>query len=202
MSRLIIIGASGHGKVVAEVARQSGYTDVVFLDANPEIQKCGDYHVVGSDSMVPQMEGDLFVAIGNAKTRREIMEQYKYRYFPVLKHPASVIASNVTIGAGTVIMPGAVINPGTVIGKGCIVNTSSSVDHDCVVGDYCHISVGVHLAGTVHVGAETWVGIGSVVSNNISICSNCVIGAGAVVVKDITASGTYIGVPARRFAGK
>ena len=89
-------------------------------------------------------------------------------------------------------MPNAVINAGAKIGEHCIINTGAIVEHDNILENYVHISVGAKLAGTVHVGRATWIGIGASVSNNLSIC------AGAVVVKDITESGTYIGVPARR----
>ena len=95
-------------------------------------------------------------------------------------------------------MAGAVINCCTKIGKGCIINTASTVDHDNVIEDYVHVSPGAHLAGTVKVGRGTWLGAGSVVSNNINITHSCKIGAGAVVIRDITESRTYVGVPVRR----
>jgi acetyltransferase-like isoleucine patch superfamily enzyme len=95
-------------------------------------------------------------------------------------------------------MAGVVINSSTKIGKGCIINTSSSLEHDNVIEDYVHISPGVRLAGTVRIGKGSWLGIGSVVSNNVNICSGCKVGAGAVVVKDITEPGTYVGVPVRK----
>ena len=95
-------------------------------------------------------------------------------------------------------MPNAVVNSSAKIGKGTIINTCASVDHDCEIGDFVHIACGAHIAGTVVVGNGTWVGIGASVSNNLSICGEVKIGAGAVVVKDITEQGTYVGVPARK----
>lgn len=197
MNRLIIVGASGHGKVVADIAKLSGYRDIVFLDNNPEIKECAGYPVLGPDTMVKDLEGDLFIAVGNAEIRRQLMDREAGRSFPVLIHPSAVIAEGVKIGDGTVVMAGTVVNPDTKIGKGCIVNTSSSIDHDCVVEDFSHIAVGAHLCGTVHVGKGTWIGAGATVSNNVDICGNCMIGAGAVVVKDIKEPGTYVGVPAK-----
>ena len=197
MNRLIIIGASGHGKVVADIAKRCGYKDIVFLDNNQKITSCLGYVVLGSETMVNELRGDLFVAIGNADIRKRIMEKHPNRFFPVLIHPSAVIADNVKIDTGTVVMAGTVVNPDVRIGKGCIINTSSSIDHDCVIGDYCHISVGAHLAGTVNVEEGTWIGAGSTISNNISICAGCVIGAGAVVVKSIIESDTYLGIPAK-----
>ena len=197
MNRLIIIGASGHGKVVADIAVLNGYKDIVFLDNDPEIKTCAGYPVLGPDTMTSELDGDVFIAVGKAETRKKLMERDANRNFPVLIHPSAVIAESAEVGAGSVVMAGAVINPGARIGKGCIINTSSSVDHDCVVGDYVHISVGAHLSGTVVVGTGTWIGTGAIVSNNVNICGGCMIGAGAVVIKDIDEPGTYVGVPAK-----
>lgn len=194
MNRLIIIGASGHGKVVADIAALSGYTDIVFLDDNTSICTCAGFPVIGTSMSAP--EGDVFIAIGNAAMRKRLAEHYRDRNQPVLVHPNAVIAKGVVIDSGTAVMAGAVINPGATIGRGCIVNTCSSVDHDCIVSDYVHIAVGAHLCGTVTVGEKTWIGAGAVISNNLRICGDCMIGAGAVVVKDITISGKYLGVPA------
>lgn len=195
MNKLIIIGASGHGKVVADIATQNGYKEIVFLDDDENIKECIGYPVVGKSAEAP--EGDLFVAVGNAAARKRLMELYENRNQPVLIHPGAVIAKNVEIGSGTVIMAGTVVNPGAKIGNGCIINTSSSIDHDCVIGDYVHVSVGAHLSGAVAVGNETWIGAGATVSNNINICSGCMIGAGAVVIRDIDKPGTYFGVPVK-----
>ena len=200
MNRLIILGASGHGKVIADIAKKRGYRDIVFLDDDPSVRTCAGYAVEGPCGRLAGTDGDVAVAVGNAKIRKRLMEQAegRGRHFPVLIHPSAVVAEDAAIGAGTVVMAGAVINPGAVLGKGCIVNTSSSVDHDCRIGDYVHVSVGAHLAGTVEVGDGTWIGAGAVVSNNIRICADCMVGAGAVVVKDLRTPGTYVGVPARR----
>lgn len=195
--RLIIVGASGHGKVVADIAQKCGYTDIVFLDNNLELKECARAPVLGPDTMVKELEGDVFIAVGNGQIRKRLMEREGNRTFPILIHPSAVIADDVEIGEGSVIMAGVVINPGARIGRGSIVNTSSSIDHDCVVGDYCHISVGSRLSGTVRVGEMTWIGAGVTVSNNVNICSECMIGAGAVVIKDIKERGTYVGVPAK-----
>ncbi len=197
MNRLIIIGASGHGKVVADVARYF-YKDIVFLDNNPDLSSCIGYSVLGPDTMIANLDGDVFVAIGNNNIRKNLMEREAGRKFPVLVHPSAVLVDGVEIGGGTVIMAGAVINPGARIGKGCIVNTSSSIDHDCVIEDFVHVSVGAHLSGTVKVGRGTWIGAGVTVSNNVDICPNTIIGTGAVVIHSIEEAGTYVGVPAKK----
>lgn len=199
MKQLVIIGASGHGKVVADIAKRMGYGQIVFLDDHEAMTECGDYAVVGKCCQFTEYDCDIAVAIGNPTIRERFLKALAQNgnNIPTLIHPNAIIAENVEIGKGTVIVAGAVVNPGAVIGKGCIINTGSSIDHDCTVADYVHVSVGAHVAGTVSIGERTWIGAGAIVSNNLSICADCMIGAGAVVVKDITEKGTYIGVPAR-----
>lgn len=196
--KLIIIGASGHGKVVSDIAVLNGYKEIVFLDDDETVKECGGHPVMGKSAEAQSLDGVLFVAVGNAPIRQRLMELYKDKEQPVLVHPSAVIADGVDIGEGSIVMAGAVINPGVRLGKGVIVNTSSSIDHDCTVGDYSHISVGTHLCGTVNIGASTWIGAGATVSNNVNICGGCIIGVGAVVIKDIDKPGTYVGVPAKQ----
>lgn len=198
MKQLVIIGASGHGKVIADIAKKLGYSEIVFFDDDESVHECGGYPVLGRSSEVGTIEADVIVGIGNAGVRERIQESISNEKLTTLIHPDAVIAEDVVVGKGTVIMAGAVVNPGVRIGKGCIINTCSSVDHDCNVGDYVHIAVGSHLCGTVTVGNSTWVGAGAIVSNNVGICSDCMIGAGAVIVKNIDLAGTYIGNPARK----
>lgn len=198
MKQLLIVGASGHGKVVADIARLNGYERVLFFDDNESLRECGTDPIVGKTADIENYEGDVIIAIGNAKIRERIQEQFAHRNFPVLIHPNAVVASTAYIEAGTVIMAGAVVNPFASIGKGCIINTCSSVDHDCIIKNYVHISVGAHVAGTVNIGDRTWIGIGATVSNNLNICGDCMVGAGAVVIRDIMESGTYVGVPAKK----
>ena len=197
MRKLAIIGASGHGRVVADIARKNGYSEIVFLDDDENIHECGGYPVTGKSAEAGMIDADVIVGIGNASVRRRIQESIPDEKLIILIHPDAVVAEDIVIGTGTVVMAGTVINPGARIGKGCIINTCSCVDHDCEVSDYVHIAVGSHLCGTVSVGNETWIGAGATVSNNVSICSNCMIGAGSVVVKNIDLAGTYFGVPAR-----
>lgn len=201
MRSLKILGASGHGKVVADIAKKTGYEEILFYDDDLNKKTCGEFQVVGRiDEMSFQSGGDYFVAIGSPNLREDFTKLLLKNDVNVITliHPNAVVAEGVLIGKGTVIMAGAVINPGAEIGSGCIINTCASVDHDCCVGDYCHISVGSHLAGTVTVGKSTWIGIGASVSNNLTITDNCMIGAGTVVVEDLLISGTYVGTPAKR----
>jgi len=202
MKRIAILGASGHGKVVADIAAKNGYEEIVFFDDKSDLKQCEGYPVVGDVSAVENWEQDVFVAIGDSCVRERISETLTKLTLsmPTLIHPNAVIAASVVIDPGCVAMAGAVINPYCHIGRGTIINTSSSVDHDCTVGSYCHIAVGSHVCGTVSIGDRVWVGAGAVISNNLSICDDVTIGAGAVVIHDINEPGTYVGNPARRIA--
>lgn len=197
MKDVIIIGAGGHARVIADIVRCCGDRCLGFLDdavqdaALPVLGKVDDY--------VNYPDAEFVIGIGNAAVRRKIAGELAGVNWYTAIHPTAVVSEmDVTIGGGSVVMANAVINPGTAIGAHCIINTAAVVEHDNRIGDFAHISVGAKLAGTVSVGEDTWVGIGAVVSNNLSICGGCMIGAGTVVVRSITESGTYVGVPARR----
>lgn len=201
--KLLIIGASGHGKVIADIAlKMKKWKNISFLDDNEGIRSFMGIQVVGksSDAFKYIKDYDIFVGIGNNEIREKVQESLKAEgaSIPVLVHPEAVIGEQVVLGAGTAVMARSVINCSTSIGKGTIINTGATIDHDNFVGDYVHISPGVHTAGTVNIGKGSWLGIGSVVSNNVNIISGCKVGAGAVVVKDITEAGTYVGIPVRR----
>lgn len=198
MRKLAIIGASGHGKVVADIAVRNGYEKIVFFDDDESIKECGGFPVVGKSSDAGKLGLDIIIGIGNTSIRKRIQESLRNENIVTLIHPDAVVANGVSIDIGTVVMAGAVINSGATIGKGCIINTCSSVDHDCIVGDFVHVAVGSHLCGTVTVADKTWVGAGATISNNVSICCSCMIGVGAVVIKNIEETGTYAGVPARK----
>lgn len=202
-NKLLIIGASGHGKVVADIAlKMNKWESISFLDDNQNLKSSMGIDVIGTAKDVHKFieSHDVIVGIGNNNTREKIQNMLEKlgASIPVLIHPSAIIGNDVEIGVGTVVMAGVVINCCTKIGKGCIINTSATIDHDNIIEGFVHISPGAHLAGTVKVGQGSWLGIGSVVSNNTYITSGCTIGAGAVVVKDIVEPGTYAGVPVRR----
>ncbi|MGP4064072.1 acetyltransferase [Oceanobacillus sp. M65] len=202
-NKLLIIGASGHGKVIADIAlRMNRWNEIAFLDDNESKKEIMELHVIGRFADISSHIDNyqMIVAIGNNEVREQIFGHLEELGASIARliHPNATIGSEVTIGMGSVIMAGAVVNSCTEIGKGCIINTGATVDHDNLIGDFVHISPGAHLAGTVHVGKASWVGIGSVISNNLNLVSHCVVGAGSVVIKDLKESGTYIGVPAER----
>lgn len=200
---LLIIGASGHGKVVADVAlKMNKWQKIDFLDQDESLKSSMGIKIIDRSENAPKYleDYDIFVAIGNNAMRERIMEELMAckATIPALIHPGAILGQQTEIGIGTVIMAGVVINCCTKIGKGCIINTGATIDHDNMIDNYVHISPGAHLAGTVKIGKGTWIGIGSAVINNVSITGNCIIGAGAVVIRDITEPGTYVGVPAKK----
>lgn len=201
--KLVIIGVNGHGKVVADIALAIGcYEEIVFLCNFDQKKECMGFPIVGrkEDALRFVNEADYIVAIGDGEMRKQITIELENAgaIMATLIHPSAIIGSRVEIGAGTVVMPGAVINAESKIGKGCIINTSASIDHNCQLGDFVHVAVGAHLCGMVTVGHHTWIGAGAIIKNGTHICSDCLIGLGAGVVKNIKEPGTYIGVPARR----
>lgn len=199
--QVIVIGAGGHGKVIADIVRSCGDTVLGFLDDSPQppVSVCGIPVLGKTEDYVNYPNVRFVIAIGNGAVRQKVAERLRdVRWYTAI-HPSAVISPMETvIGEGTVVMAGAVVNPCAVIGKHSIINTCAGIDHDNRIGDYTHISVGATLAGTVTLGNRVWIGAGAVVNNNIAICHDCMIGAGAVVVRNIEETGTYVGVPARK----
>lgn len=202
MRRLAILGASGHGKVVADLAELEGWRSIVFYDdAWPNLQ-FSHWPVLGTFEHLLQRVGEydgVLVAIGNNVVRNAKLELLKATAvaIPTLVHPAASVSRYASISSGTVVFAGAIVNAGAVVGSGCILNTSCSVDHDCVLADAVHVSPGAHLAGGVNVGPLSWIGIGACVKQEIRIGANVQVGAGAVVVCSIADNLIVIGIPAK-----
>ena len=202
--RVIIIGAGGHAKAIADIILKSGDIVAGFLDDNMEKGKKVflEYEVLGKieDCIeLKQKDEKLFfiIGIGNNYVRKEIFEKYNLNYYTAI-HPSAIIASDVEIGTGTVVMANTCINVCAKLGKGIIVNTSAVVEHDDILHDFVHISPNATLCGNVKIGEVTHIGAGTTIKNNISITGECIIGAGATVVKDINEKGTYVGVPVKK----
>jgi UDP-N-acetylbacillosamine N-acetyltransferase len=202
--RLIILGASGHGKVAADCAEATGvYDSIAFLDAlYPDecllgnwkiLEKPENAHIFNNDNT------DFFVAIGNNFIRERLMNELLQGNLNVVSliHPKSVISPHGEISIGVLVCANATVNPMAKVGLGVIINTAASIDHDCVIGDYAHISVGVRLAGAVVVGNNSFVGINSCVIQGVTIGKNCMLGAGATLISDLPDNTTAVGTPAK-----
>ncbi len=161
------------------------------------------YNVLGKIEDINNMKKNTsyVIAIGNNYIREQIYQKYKMKLYTAI-HPTAVIAKDVSIGEGTVVMANACINSSAKIGKNCIINTGVIVEHENIIEDYVHISPNATLAGNVKIGKFTHIGAGATVINNKTITSNCIIGAGATVVKDINKKGTYVGIPAKLMKSK
>lgn len=200
--KVIIIGAGGHAKSIAEIVIKSEDELIGFLDDNiaagTEIIHANNLKVIGKvEDCLKYSDCEFIIAIGSNLTREAISKKYTLNYYTAI-HPTSNIAVDVKIGEGSVIMAQTCINTNAQIGKHCIINTGSIVEHDNIISDFVHISPRATLAGTVNVGKYTQIGVGATIRNNINITENVLVGAGAVVVKDITEEGTYIGIPAKK----
>ena len=203
MNRLAILGASGHGKVVADAALAAGWTDVAFFDDRwPQLREIGPWSVLGTTAELTRAHGDfdgVVIAIGDNRTR--LLKQRAFAgeglAFVSIVHPAAMVSRYAHIGAGSVVLAGAVVNTFTLIGIASIVNTGATIDHDGVLADGVHLSPGAHVGGGVRMGEAAWIGVGAAIRQGISIGANAIVGAGAAVVKDVAANVVVVGVPAR-----
>lgn len=206
MKQLALLGASGHGKSVADAALASGWQTVVFFDdAWPGVSVNGHWPVVGNTAALlarlNEFDGVL-VTIGNCAVRwqkQQALQAVGARLATVV-HPHACVSPFARLGAGTVVMGGAVVNVDAVVGEAGIINTGATLDHDCALAHSVHISPGAHLSGNVEVGACSWVGVGSAVRQGTRVGAGVVMGAGTVVVKSVADGLIIIGNPARVMA--
>ncbi len=191
--KVYLYGASGHAKVVIDIAKLA-YVDVpCLIDDNQQVNELAGKPVVHSaDGLSP-----MIITIGDCQIRRTVAQKLGARGYLTVIHPAAIMADSVKLGSGTVIMAGAIMNPYVEVGNHCIINTGASLDHDAKIGDFVHIAPHCTLCGGVTVGEGTWVGAGTTVIQGIHIGKNCFIGAGSVVVKDIPDGVLCYGNPAR-----
>lgn len=202
MRKLAIIGAGGHGRVVADCAVASnGYEEIIFIDdCYPERTKNLHWPIKDNLSALAKYINnyDFIIALGSNTLRQKVMLELQNLNANIisLMHPSAVISSHSNIGKGVVVFANAVVNIGTKIGDGVIVNTSATVDHDCIIEDFVHISPGVNVAGGVKVGKYSWLGIGCSIVEYIELATNTQVGAGGVVCKSTGPNQLYVGVPA------
>lgn len=189
---MYLYGASGHGKVIAEIAENIDVTIDAFIDSDVSKKRLLDYNVL---HQIPQTDVDVTISIGNNRIRKKIAANHTNFNFKKLIHPQAVISKRTIIEEGTVVMAGATVNSEVKIGKHCIVNTNASIDHDCILENFTHISPNASLAGNVFVGEGSHIGIGACVIQGIKIGKWCTVGAGAVIIKDVPDGATVVGNP-------
>lgn len=203
MRRLAILGASGHGKVVAEAALASGWDEIVFFDdAWPNLSRSGIWQVIGNSDLIikkRQSFDGVVIAIGDNKVREQkgrILDEQGLSLESVI-HPSAVVSESAVLGKGTVVLANATINAGASIGSGSIINTGAVVEHDCHLGDCVHVSPNAVLAGGVRVGSRSWVGANSSVRQMVILGADVVVGMGSVVLENVEPGQTVVGVPCR-----
>lgn len=201
--KLIIIGNSGHKKVVADVAISLGYEIAGIIDDQFKERFTEGGILYGNSShikaMVAETEAKLFFGIGNNKVRALIIKKQALEHdmFATLISPHAIISPSTIIDKGTLIMPGAILNADSKVGKQVIINSGAIVEHDCVVNDYAHISPHATLTGAVKVGKGTQIGALAAVNPTIEVGDWVIVGSGASVIKDIPSNTVAVGVPAR-----
>ena len=203
MRRLAILGASGHGKVVAEAALAQGWDDIVFFDdAWPKVSSNGRWSVLGNTESLLRFAATydgIAVGIGNNRIRREKMDliECKDLQLATIIHPSAVVSDYALIGEGTVVCANAVVNVDVQLGPGGVINTGAVIEHDCCLGDCVHVSPNAVLSGGVTLGHEVWVGAGASIKQLVSVGNKAVIGMGSVVLRDVAPEVTVVGNPAR-----
>ena len=208
MSRVLVVGASGHAKVVLDIIEQEGRHEVVGLldDFKPPETAWYGYQVDGPVANVAELAArrnadGVFVAIGDNWIRSQIVERLKslvpHLTFVSPVHPSARLARGVTLGGGSVVMAGATINSDSVLGEHCIVNTNASVDHDNRLGSFSSVAPGVATGGNVTLGDFAAIGIGASLLQGRRIGQHAVVGAGSVVTRDIPEYTVAYGIPAK-----
>jgi sugar O-acyltransferase (sialic acid O-acetyltransferase NeuD family) len=204
MSSLLVLGAGGHGRVVADAALSMRQWDLIaFADDRLEASaRPLGLEVVGALADFERLSlrfDCVALGVGDNRTRLALYSRclQAKRVLPPVVHASAAVSAYASIAPGSVVFAQAAINAGAALGAACIVNTGATVDHDCVLGEGVHVSPGANLAGNVAVGARSWIGIGACVRQGIRIAEDATVGAGSVVVADVAAGATVFGVPAR-----
>jgi sugar O-acyltransferase (sialic acid O-acetyltransferase NeuD family) len=200
----IVIGGSGHAKVLVSTLLMQHRTVIGFVDVNAELPQLLGIPYLGDDAVAFLHRPDeirLVNGIGSARSaalRQAIYERFREKQykFETVIHPSAVIAPDVEIDHGTQIMAGVVVQPGTWLGENVIINTRACIDHDCLIDAHAHVAPGSTLCGHVHVGRAAHIGAGATIIQGIKIGAAAVVGAGAVVVRNVPAGVTVVGVPA------
>ncbi|NKB87369.1 MAG: transferase [Acidobacteria bacterium] len=193
---ITVIGGGGHAKVIVGLIQALGVEIAAIRDENPEVV---GMTVLGVPVEHPSTEASTeprVLAVGDNRARAVVAKRVRGP-FATLIHPAAFVAPDAELGPGTVVCAGAVIQPGAHVGSHVVVNTGSTIDHDCRIGDYVHLAPGVNLAGEVTVEEGAFLGVGSAVVNGLVIGAWATLGAGAVATRNIEATVTAVGTPAR-----
>jgi sugar O-acyltransferase (sialic acid O-acetyltransferase NeuD family) len=209
---LLIIGAGGHGRVLADLAVALDRQVLGFLDLDTSIhgREFDGIKVLGGDDCLADYSIDSVslvnglgsIAISDA--RRMVYLRLKDRgyRFATLCHPGASLGRSVILGDGAQVMAGSIVQNGSRVGENSILNSGSLVEHDCVIGAHTHLGPGATLCGGVRVGEDCHIGVGAVVVQGVSVGNGVLVAAGAVVVGDLTSGVRVAGVPARNMESR
>ncbi|PKR80293.1 acetyltransferase [Brumimicrobium salinarum] len=194
MKELYLFGASGHAKVLIEIAESTNWKVTGLVDDNADLKSLLNIQI---HNKFKAKDKYWIISIGNNTIRKKIVEQFGLKEYTKLIHPKSSLSSSVNIDIGSVVMAGVSINSESKIGKHCIINTNASIDHDCKIEEFVHISPNVGIAGNVKIGEGTHIGIGANIIQGIKVGKWCTIGAGAVIIRDVPDGATVVGNPGK-----
>ena len=199
--KIAIVGASGHGKVIAELAETLGFCVDFYDDAYPAIAHVEHWPIRGTFKDLLCLDRDeitVFVAIGNNHIRELKVQLLNNNEFTLatLIHPSANVSKYAVVEHASVILSGAVINAFATIGRGCIINSGAIVEHDCNIAEFVHVSPNAALAGGVTIGRRSWIGIGANINQLLDVGFDSIIGAGSTVVKNIGSNVVAFGSPA------
>lgn len=183
--RLLIVGAGGHGRSVAEAALLAGSFEVAgFLDDGPHAGRVWDFPVFGgtADFTACRPHADCaIVAIGNNTLREKLTTQLLLEGFDLVTviHPAALVSPRAIVGRGSAIMAGAIVGTEARLGCGVIVNSGAVVDHQAQVHDYGHLGVSTSMAGGSVLGRGSWMQAGAALGYGVVVEPGIVLGPGA-----------------------
>ena len=204
--KVIIWGAGGHAKVVADILLRTGFTLAGLIDdvrPSPRRASFGETTILGgaTELAAAYAVGIRQGIVGFGANERRVaagavLESLGFELVCAI-HPSAILAMDTSVGAGSTIAAGVILNPSTMVGKCVIVNTRASIDHDCIVQDGVHVGPGATIAGHVEIGAGAWIGIGATVIDRKRIGAGAIVAAGSVVIDDVPAGVVVMGAPAR-----
>jgi len=196
---LCLFGAGGHGKVVASFARSLWQAPLCFADNSHDIGTRVSGLLVEFQSIEDIRDHSLIVTIGVNKVRETLQNRAQDYGLEIatLVSDQAIYMTDIRPGLGTLVFGGGIVNADAKLGKGVIINSNAVVEHDCQIGDFCHIAPGAVALGGCMLGDRVWLGANATVLQNVTIASDCIISAGAVVTSDISQPGVYAGNPAQ-----